>query len=263
MRLFCFGDSFTAYYWPTWADCLIADAKEQGFEVAENWGKMGAGNDYIYRKIWEADCKYQFNENDWVFVCWSAMARDDRFYNGQWYHSKNREGMHPMFGPLEYCDPVEYTMRDCTYIHTTQLALMELGVNQRHWTINNIWDDNATGGQHSAKVVLESFNLQFDALPMETALGDNESKDRVKTYAWQEKALPKAMRHIDVDGHPTTYEQWTWVVNNLGNANIPWFKPGPHNPGHKLAAEWRDKLNPVTPVDLDELPWTRSDGLGW
>jgi hypothetical protein len=257
-RIFCFGCSFTHYHWPTWADLLIVDALDQGFELGENWGKMGVGNQYIFNKIWEADAKHHFTEDDWIFVSWTAMARDDRWYKGDWYHTKNREDLHPMFGPAEYMDPVNYTLRDSSLIVSTQLALKAIGVNQRHWTINNIFDAPVTGGQGTpASQVLDTFDLAFDCPPLVTTLGENLDSDRVKIIVgdqWYAKPKP--------DGHPSTWEHWNYLVQNIANTDIPWLRANPSSPAHKMAAEWREQLNPAKPVQLKQLGWI-TPALGW
>ena len=45
-RLFTFGCSVTEFIWPTWADILGRE-----FDYYENWGRVGAGNLYIFNSI--------------------------------------------------------------------------------------------------------------------------------------------------------------------------------------------------------------------
>ena len=47
MRIFAFGCSLTQYFYPTWADILIHHYKSEGTTIGENWGRSGAGNQYI------------------------------------------------------------------------------------------------------------------------------------------------------------------------------------------------------------------------
>ena len=78
-RLFTFGCSFTAYEWPTWADIL-----GRQFDFFENWGKPGAGNQFICNSIAEADAKYNFGKDDTIIVMWSSMMREDRYIQNGW-----------------------------------------------------------------------------------------------------------------------------------------------------------------------------------
>ena len=70
-RLFAFGCSFTNYRWSTWADCLAPE-----FDNFENWGQSGAGNEFIFNSVMEADQRQQFGTGDTVIVCWTTSTRD-------------------------------------------------------------------------------------------------------------------------------------------------------------------------------------------
>lgn len=77
MRLFTFGCSFTRNnLWPTWADLL---SQHERFDHYENWGKPGAGNQYILESIIECDLKNHFTYEDFIFVMWSNHQRFDRY----------------------------------------------------------------------------------------------------------------------------------------------------------------------------------------
>ena len=75
-RLFTFGCSFTSYAWSTWADILGKEATEY-----QNWGLLGAGNQYIFNSIVECDQRSQFKSDDTVVVCWTNVFREDRYIN--------------------------------------------------------------------------------------------------------------------------------------------------------------------------------------
>lgn len=86
-RLFTFGCSFTSYIWPTWADILGRE-----FDFFENWGRPGAGNQFIANSVAEADARNKFTENDTVIVQWSSMMREDRYIEGGWVTPGNVGG---------------------------------------------------------------------------------------------------------------------------------------------------------------------------
>jgi len=79
-RLFAFGCSFTNYRWSTWADCLAPE-----FDSFENWGQSGAGNEFIFNSVMEADQRQQFGPQDTVIVCWTTAIREDRYVNERWH----------------------------------------------------------------------------------------------------------------------------------------------------------------------------------
>ena len=77
-RLFAFGCSFTNYGWSTWADCLAPE-----FDYFENWGRQGAGNEFIFNSVMECDQHNNFSTNDTVIVCWTDVMRED-WYTNRW-----------------------------------------------------------------------------------------------------------------------------------------------------------------------------------
>lgn len=78
-RFFAFGDSFTNYYWHTWADIIGSE-----IPVYQNWGLKGSGNHYIFNSIIECNQRHKFTEGDLVIVMWTGCTREDRYVNGQW-----------------------------------------------------------------------------------------------------------------------------------------------------------------------------------
>lgn len=75
-RIFTFGCSFTNYVWGTWANIIGYE-----FNDCEWWdfGKSGAGNQFISLMITQADAYYQFTEDDLVLVNWTNISREDRY----------------------------------------------------------------------------------------------------------------------------------------------------------------------------------------
>ena len=73
-RFFAFGCSFTNYRWPTWADLIAKEIPE-----SYNYGRIGAGNQYIYQTVTEACIEHKFNEDDLVIVMFTNIAREDRY----------------------------------------------------------------------------------------------------------------------------------------------------------------------------------------
>lgn len=84
-RLFTFGCSFTHYNWGTWANVLAKELEPIEFI---NCGKSGAGNQYIFNMVMQADALYNFTHEDLVIVQWTNVCREDRYLpqqkNGPW-----------------------------------------------------------------------------------------------------------------------------------------------------------------------------------
>jgi hypothetical protein len=73
-RLIVSGCSFTNFWHPTWAWFLSS-----AYDETYNYGKSGAGNEYIYHSIVDADTDLQLNKDDTVVIAWSGYFRFDRF----------------------------------------------------------------------------------------------------------------------------------------------------------------------------------------
>jgi hypothetical protein len=79
--LYTFGCSLTSYNWPTWADIL---GKE--FKKFENWGRPGAGNNFIFNSLIECLSRNQISKNDTVIIMWSGITRIDCYQMNEWSH---------------------------------------------------------------------------------------------------------------------------------------------------------------------------------
>ena len=79
-RLFTFGCSFTNYMWPTWANIVASELAIPFW----NYGEGGAGKQYIFNMIMQADALHKFTEDDAIMICWSSVTREDRCINGEW-----------------------------------------------------------------------------------------------------------------------------------------------------------------------------------
>lgn len=73
-RLIVSGCSFTNFWYPTWAWFLGS-----AYNETYNYGQSGAGNEYIYHSIVDADTDLQLNKDDTVVIAWSGYYRFDRF----------------------------------------------------------------------------------------------------------------------------------------------------------------------------------------
>ena len=147
-RLFTFGCSFTNYYWSTWADCLAPE-----FDYFENWGQSGAGNQYIFNSVMEADQRHNFTENDTVVVCWTNVLRDDRYVFGKWVTlgSVFNTPIYTKEFVTQHVDPRGYLLRDIALVKATK-ALLENKPGLR-WkfismvplTLADVFDDRDLG----------------------------------------------------------------------------------------------------------------------
>jgi hypothetical protein len=84
-RLFTFGCSFTRYHYPTWADIV-----GKNFLEFQNWGRAGAGNNFILNSLNECDLRNNIGTNDTVIIMWSGLSRIDYYQINDWSHLHNQ-----------------------------------------------------------------------------------------------------------------------------------------------------------------------------
>jgi len=116
-RIFCFGCSFTNYHWLTWPDILASETEKPTY----NFGRSGAGNQFIFNTICQADAKYNFNENDIVFIAWTNVCREDRWLENQgWITPGNifTQDTYSKEWVERWADPLGFLLRDISLIHS-------------------------------------------------------------------------------------------------------------------------------------------------
>jgi hypothetical protein len=113
-RLFAFGCSFTKYYWACWPE-IVAEELDVPFY---NYGKSGAGNQFIANMITQADIKYKFSKDDLIMVCWTNINREDKWINGKWVTPGNiyTQNVYSDEYVNKWADPLGYLVRDCATI---------------------------------------------------------------------------------------------------------------------------------------------------
>jgi hypothetical protein len=129
-RLFTFGDSFTQYFYPTWADIL-----GQEFDRYENWGGIAAGNQFIFNSVTEC-LRRTITPNDTFIIMWTNIYREDRYIKNQWEFSGNlfsKELFNPeyyddLFGS-KFMDKRGCLIRDLALINATKTLLDTAKVN--------------------------------------------------------------------------------------------------------------------------------------
>lgn len=141
-QLFAFGCSFTNYLWPTWADIL-----GKHFETYYNYGKQGAGNQFIFNSIVEANLKHCFTPQDTVAIMWTNVSREDRYVNGEWLTPGNiyTQKLYDKTFVKKFADTRGYYIRDLALIWTADQLLEKIGCKVIHFSMVDItnpvqWD---------------------------------------------------------------------------------------------------------------------------
>ena len=90
-RIFTFGCSFTNYYWATWADLI---ASEIPHVEHINYGRCGAGQQFIQAMISQALIKHKPTHKDLLCVMYTTHYREDR-HMGTNEHTREPEWLTP------------------------------------------------------------------------------------------------------------------------------------------------------------------------
>jgi len=287
MRLFTFGCSITQFYYPTWADLLSWHFGNR-MSVSENWGRSGAGNQFIFTRIWEADSIYHFNSNDIVVVQWTAMPRDDRFITGHGWHTagnlyhgqlKNDPmelNNYSYSSQYEWADLNHCVMRDCAMIASVKTMLAERGCKTVYFNFGNFYNNLSEKdstldftkplNNNSTNAILNQYKkyISTDIPPIMEWNGYTE--DQLNEYV---ESRPITLANIGDDVsearpemHPLPFEYADYleqfILPNLGESEL-------NDRAIKLAEHYQEKLITQRLPVLSKLGWTEqnTDKIGW
>jgi hypothetical protein len=129
-RVFAFGCSFTDYNWTGWPEIIAYDLQAPLY----NFGRMAAGNQYIFNAIMQADASFRFDIDDLVMVCWTNVCREDRYLQDSWDLKGNILTSPDVDVAYidKYVDPFGYLLRDMASIHAADVLLQHRGVQYHH-----------------------------------------------------------------------------------------------------------------------------------
>lgn len=256
-RLFTFGCSFTNYHWPTWADIL-----GQQFDVYENWGLSGAGNQFIFNSLIECDLRNHISHNDTVAIMWSNVARDDVYYNGQWQLRGNAFRWDELENNLDRVRG--YYIRDLATIHAARLLLdswdcryhfmsmldIDNPVQYEHISVGDDIKDLLTHYQETLKFMLPSvhekiFNYNWSSRPLWPELSQTEIRKSYEANkgvdwpSWEDFAdqkfynVPQTVLDEIFD-----VKRWNWTR---------WLRASQRGDFHPTPSEHLEYINSVLP----------------
>jgi len=285
MRNFFFGCSLTQYFWPTWADILIKHFESSANGTGYNWGKSGAGNQFIFTKIWEANSLYHFTEQDRIFVQWTSMFREDRYHedNG-WYcpggFNHERFSPEPMkLNGFEYEDELQWAdflhcaMRDCALISSTRHALANIGCevhftgfrnfNEGYENYLELPNSKILLVYENLGAILEQYKeeIRLDLPPILTALDFGIDNKFFKTRPRSVPKLGEAYKqHLLHEIHPLPNEQMKYVkdfvLDTIGESSL-------HPEAEKLVEQYQKLIDKEDPIILENLKWANTYQMGF
>lgn len=259
MRIWCFGCSFTQYFYPTWADILIHHVEETGHS-GENWGSCGKGNLYIATKVMECHARNQLGPDDYVFICWSNYFREDTHTNTRGWHTPRgiftqtnyTDGTVNGFGSAKY-----YAMRDNALMQSTRLSLQALGVNQYHFSILPM-----QGGDRGMDKVSSVYKTKFDGPAMMESLNlmlqDEETRrNRIRSFP------PENPSDTLEEWHPLPHEHLEYIEKYI-KPEVNWLNTGVTENTKLFVETWKNKLFAMPqPIDLGKTGWQVKEIKQW
>lgn len=212
-RLFAFGCSFTEYFWSTWPEIVSLDLDIPLY----NFGRSGAGNQYIANMISQADSIYNFTEDDLIIVSWTNVCREDRWVSGKWVTPGNifTQGEYDRTFINKWGDPVGYLMRDLALIKLTG-AFLKLKKCQYHFL--SMVDINTQIDQNSHKSFDPKFNFVIERLSENYKKELSEIQKSFFNCLWSNDIYNNKIKtDVDIygkywsDGHPSPAEHLKYL----------------------------------------------------
>jgi hypothetical protein len=204
-RMFAFGCSYTNYHWPTWANIISYDL---GIPLY-NYGKIGAGNHYIFNTLNQADAVHHFNSDDLVIVSWSTITREDRFIKNKWVTPGNiyTQDFYNSEFLVKYSDPNGFLIRDLAFFKSAS-DLLKLRKCQFHFL--KLMDFNCLNQWNPAvkedfdKKILKPYQAYLDKIYpsfvevlWQNNLGLKFQLDKDKFYDKFEDGHPTVLEHFE------------------------------------------------------------------
>lgn len=134
-RFFSFGCSFTQYIWPTWADII---GKQSDFY--QNWGRSGAGNQFILNALIECDIKNCLTKDDLVCIMFTNVCREDRYVKNEWITPGNifTQKIYDSKFVKSFTEVRGYYIRDLATIYVIDKLLTQIGCKKFYFSMVEI-----------------------------------------------------------------------------------------------------------------------------
>jgi len=131
-RIFTFGCSFTRWYWPTWANIIGSVVEKNNFY---NFSQPGAGNEYIFHQLTQANATYNIGKEDLVIICWTNFTREDRYLLDKWKTPGNiyTQKFYPQSWIEKYFDLKGALIKTSSFIAGSSHLLNDTG-SEYHYT---------------------------------------------------------------------------------------------------------------------------------
>jgi len=264
-RLFVFGCSFTEYCWMTWANILALDLQVPFY----NYAASGAGNRFIATRVGMADVKHKFTKNDLVIVCWTNVARIDRYdstedrwhLNGNIFNNENYSRKYLkkidqtdlLLRDMAYIQPVHEMLKLKTNVHFLQMLDLSRWFDQQHETAH-------LGMDQRLKVDNKFLRFYKPALQeMRKSFYDTLWRDNL---TWKVNWNKKHIHDLFWDTHPLPGEHYKFLTETFDyqmKETTKEYVKGVHDKTIGLVKKYMD----IDPGKINQnLNWHQNEIIG-
>jgi hypothetical protein len=216
-RIFAFGCSFTEYFWATWPEILAYELDCNFY----NYGKSGAGNQFIANMVVQANNYHKFTKNDLVIVSWTNVCREDRWIDKNWITPGNifTQNTYDEAFVKKWADPLGYIIRDLATIDLTKNLLKSTESTWYMFSMCDIVEKVDQAGDtyvetQNPQILNEVKDLYDDTLNtilpsfMKVLWGNNIYGNKL---SHQDKLYDRKFN----DGHPNPLDHFQYLQNVL------------------------------------------------
>lgn len=234
-RFFSFGCSFTHYLWPTWSDIL-----RDNFDYYENWGRIGAGNHYIFNSVVECNAKHTLTDNDTVIIMWTNVLREDRYLQNDWKCTGNIFSQN-FYDPTfieKYITTRGCYVRDIAYIVAIDKLLSSVGCNYIFLSMVDMSNPHNYENQDFSEYIEDLLGLYSDTL--------EKIRPSVHSVLFNYDWTSRGKRD---DYHPTPVEHLEYIEKvmpefNISDSTLDWVNNYRYNPNSKYFEEYGREYRP-------------------
>lgn len=223
-RFFSFGCSFTNYAWSMWPEIVSYDLEIPLY----NYGRTGAGNQFIVNTVCQANAKYKFNPDDLIIICWTNVCREDRWVKGEWILPGNifSQSDYNQEWIKKFVDPLGLLIRDLASINLISNLLKSIGCQYHFLSMMDVidsadqWDPKKSRFETIEKLNPES-GRNIDILTEILTYYKNDIDTIQKSFyeiLWDNQIEIKLNRELKKfngnfhDGHPWPTESLTYLT---------------------------------------------------
>jgi hypothetical protein len=184
------------------------------YDATYNYAKSGAGNEYIFHSLVEADTNLQLTKDDTVIIMWSGYHRFDHF-------------------DPEIVDPYQWKTQG-DWIHWAERSLMEKYLHEVGWVKKSLNYMLATERYLTARGIPFIFASLYDLENDTGVIGDNkEIAMHIKgmsNFVFPQGANPFILnyrgKNLATDGHPSMAEHLliAEIISGKSTHNRPYFE---------------------------------------